>query len=379
MNAHPRSRAAAAVLTVAVMSAVLGAGLSSSWSQLSRQRGLVAAERAGVAYLEPLTALVGALTTAGSGAARGEPLDAGPLHAAAAEVAAADTAHGALLGTGPRWSELRRRIGALTGGPGGYQDLRDAAGLATELATQVGDASHLVLDAELDVYYLTDAGLRLPAVMSGAARVADLVALPPGTGAAASGDADERAAAVAVARYEVAVAVAAISTGLRKSAQNTTLLSTGTDLTGQQDAFQTAVDTLTPPALVRDLSGQVTPAGSADAAARVGRAAAGLAAAIWDRLDTLLADRQAGLVRQQRLVMGGAATVPAGALVLLWLFAPGRRSHAADDDAGGDAGGTEPEAPQISLIDARDLLGAEELVHVGRAVRPRPREHDGAR
>jgi hypothetical protein len=247
--------------------------------------------------------------------------------------------------------------------------------LAIQLTVQVGDASNLILDPELDAYYLMDVGLlRLPAVMSNAARAADLVALPLGGDAA-----NERAAAIAVARYEVAVAAAQISTGLKKSVLNTERSALGTDLTSEQDEFQNAVDALTPPVLVRQLSGAVTAAGLGDGAARVNSTAVTLAGAIWDQLDGLLAKRQAGLVKQQRLIIAGAAAVLAGALLLLWLFAPDRRSRGIDDEADDSHEvEAEPEAPQISLIDARDLLGAEELVHVGRAVQARPRERDGA-
>jgi hypothetical protein len=57
-------------------------------------------------------------------------------------------------------------------------------------------------------------------------------------------------------------------------------------------------------------------------------------------------------------------------------MAPRRRLDTAGDDGIGSDG--TPEAPQIALIEARDLLGTEELVHVGRGVRPRPAEHDDA-
>ncbi|GGM37662.1 hypothetical protein ACFFX1_36350 [Dactylosporangium sucinum] len=379
LSTRPKLRAVAAVLAVTVIGTLLGIGLVGSWSELSRQRGFVTAERAGVAYLRPLTALIGALTAAESAAVRGQPIDTGGLRTAVAGVAGADAAHGAALGATVRWSEVQQRIATLIDEPGtgqsAHRDFGDVVSLAIELTVQVGDASNLILDPELDAYYLMDVGLmRLPTVMFNAARVADLVALPLGADTAS-----ERAAAVAVARYEVAVAAAQISTGLKKSVLNTERSALGTDITGEQDAFQNAVDALTPPALVRQLSGPVTGAGLEDAAARVNHTAVTLVAAIWDQLDGLLADRQAGLVSQQRLVIAGAAGVLAGAVVLLWLLAPDRRSRATDEGTeGSDEVEAAPEQPQISMIDARDLLGAEELVHVGRGVQARRRERDGA-
>lgn len=366
-SAHPKSRAVATVLAVTVLATLLAVGLAGTWSDLSRQRDAVAAERAGVAYLRPLTDLIGVLAAAGSTAVRGGQLDTGGISAAAAAVAHADAAYGAGLGSGARWAELRQRIGTLIDAPGSgetaYQLFGDVLGLAVQLTVQVGDASGLVVDPGLDAHHLMDAGLRLPAVMVDTARTADLVALP--LGADTAGD---RAAAVAVARREVAAAATRIGAGLKDSVRGTGRAALGTDLVARQDEFQNAVDALTPPSAEPGLS---------EAAARVTGTAAALAGAIWSQLDRLLAQRLAGLADRQRLVVGGAACVLACAVLLLWLLAPDRRVRATDDDAE-DSDVDEPEAPQITLITARDLLGAEELVHVGRAVLVRPRERDGA-
>ena len=62
---------------------------------------------------------------------------------------------------------------------------------------------------------------------------------------------------------------------------------------------------------------------------------------------------------------------------MLWLLALTRRRLAAGEVAA-DTGSAE-DVPVGSLTYARQLLDAEELVHVGRAVRSRQRERDDAR
>ncbi len=386
-SARRTLRNAVAVLTVMVMGALLGAGVAGSWSELSGKRDTVAAQRAGVGYLRPLIGLIGALTASQSTAVQGRPIDAGGLRAAVAGVKAADSAHGAELETGTHWSELEQRIGALIDKPvtgaSAYQGFGDVVSLAMQLATHVGDTSELVLDAEPSTHYLMDVALlRLSTVMLHAGRAADLSVLPLGGDTAA-----DRAAAIAVARYQVAVAAADITTGLKKIVANTERPTFGADLQDQQSVagalgvgiqFQSAVDKLAPPMLVGQLTRPVTAAELTDNAARVNASVVALADALWSQLDMRLAERDTDLVEQQRLIIIGASAMLVGAIVLLWLFAPDRRLRAADDDSSMAGTEAEPEAPQISMIDARDLLRAEELVHVGRAVQAGPRERDGA-
>jgi len=378
LSARSTVRVLGAVLAVVVLGTLLGVSLLRSWSDVAEQRNAVTTQRAGVGYLRSLTALVAALSAAESSAVRGEPADAGRLRSALTEVAAADAMHGALLGTGTPWSGLRPRIAALLDKPGtgaaAYAEFDDVVSLAVALMTRVGAASGLAHDTEPRSSHLTEAGLLLPQALVDAGRAADLAALPPGTDA----DAD-RTAAVAVARYQVAVTAARISAALKQDAGSGESPAAGTDLTGEHDDFLDAVDTLTPPAIVRRFGAAVPKGGLGGPATRVAGAALTLADAVWSRLDTLLNRRQADLVERQRLIGAGAAAALACGLLLLWFVLPDRRVRAQELDTDGpEPAEDEPEAPQISMIDARELLSTDELVHVGRAVQAPPRERNHA-
>jgi hypothetical protein len=386
-------RISAAVVVVAAMAALVGLVLSTAWANVSSRYTVARAERAGVAYLRPLTTLIQTLAVAESAAVRGQRVDTGALASAAKSVGDADARHGAKLRTSGRWVQLQERVSALVSSPGrsaaAYQHFGDAIALAVDLAAAVGDTSSLLLDPALDSAYLSAVALDgLPAVMVGAARAASLATLyrPTATssGSSSSGGQSDgggeppggggQAAAVAVARYEVAVAAAEVTASLKKSIE-TTRPSLDATLTSQQDAFTAAVDALTPPAVVQQPVAAVSAQTLAEANNRVQTAALALAAALFDQLDGLLANRQAGLALEQKLLIAGGVAVLVLAVLLLWLLAPAHRTSGAESDTEEDV---EPERPQIALIEARDLLGAEELIHVGRGVRPRPQERDGA-
>jgi uncharacterized membrane protein YgcG len=392
-------RISAAVVVVAAMAALVGLVLSTAWVNVSSRYTVARAERAGVAYLRPLTTLIQTLAVAESAAVRGQRVDTGALASAAKSVGDADARHGAKLRTSGRWVQLQERVSALVSSPGrsaaAYQHFGDAIALAVDLAAAVGDTSSLLLDPALDSAYLSAVALDgLPAVMVGAARAASLATLyrPTATSSGSSssgsntgsgGQSDGggeppggggQAAAVAVARYEVAVAAAEVTASLKKSIE-TTRPSLDVTLTSQQDAFTAAVDALTPPAVVQQPVAAVSAQTLAEANNRVQTAALALAAALFDQLDGLLANRQAGLALEQKLLIAGGVAVLVLAVLLLWLLAPAHRTSGAESDTEEDV---EPERPQIALIEARDLLGAEELIHVGRGVRPRPQERDGA-
>ena len=191
---------------------------------------LVAAEREGAAYLRPLTRLMVELGTAQSAAVRGQSVAAADVRAAEAAVSEVDGRVGAGLRTSQRWTDLRGAIDkALADGPVGQAGLdrfTDLSALAGELGRTAGDASHLVVDPELDTFYLMDTALlELPTVLLAAGEVADLnlLAAQSRTGSQ-DGSADPADLVdIAVARYQVATGTDATGAGLRKAMDATTL------------------------------------------------------------------------------------------------------------------------------------------------------------
>lgn len=367
------------VLAIGGLYAILTAQL---WAATSTDADFVAAERRGVAYLGPLTQLLGELTAAESAAVRGTAVDRAAVTAAVAAVAAVDAEHGGALGTGQRWADLRAQIEQLTVASLGHSEAMeryvDVVSLTIDLARKVGDTSNLILDPELDCYYLMDTALlRLPHVLAHSARAADHAELG---GSHHAGPDLEHAPQVAVARYEVAGAANAVSTGLRKAMDATDRETLGPNLTAPLDAFHTAAGQLVPTVALLQAGG-VQPDAMSTAARRVREAALPLATAVLAELDALLAAREARLNRQQVYAIATAVGGVLISLLLLWWALPAR------GPAGPGAGpGPEPETGvgppadvaalvvDLPLVDPRELIAAEELLHMGRGVRARPRE-----
>jgi hypothetical protein len=377
------------VLIAGAAAAMLGVVLVTSWTGTAADRAFVEQERLGVRYLQPLCGLVEALSAAQSAAVRGAPLDAPTVQAALAQVDAVDRELGGRMQTSGRWGDLRSRITALLRSPGSgrtaYQDFSDVVALATSLQAQVTDVSSLILDPVLDTYYLMDVALlRLPSAMVSAGRAADLLSMAGG-----QPPQGETGDALAVARHQVALLSTQIAAGLSKSVKASVDPGLGVALTSQQDAFQAAVDAFVPPSLVQQLSGAYNPAEVIRAAGQVQSTGLALSSAVLGQLDRLLAGRQAVLVRRAQLIVAGVVGVLVAAVALLWLLVPGRggrppanevdveelAAERAQADVGADVG-ADVEAEPVDILDARELLRTEELIHVGRGVRARPRDQD---
>jgi molybdopterin-guanine dinucleotide biosynthesis protein A len=374
-------RISLSVLIAGVAAAMLGVVLVTSWKDIGVDRAFVDQERLGVRYLQPLSGLVEALSAAQSAAVRGAALDAPTVQARLAEVDVVDRELGGRLQTSGRWADLRGRIIALLGSPGSgraaYQDFGDVVTLASALQAQVTDASNLILDPALDTYYLMDVALlRLPEAMISAGRAADLLTMAGG-----QPPQGENAAALAVARYQVALLSTQVASGLAKTVKASVDPGLGVALTAQQDAFQAAVDAFVPPSLVQQLSAAYSPAEVVRAAGQVQSTGLALSSAVLGQLDRLLAGRQAVLVRRQQLIGAGVVGALVAALALFWLLVPSRggRPAAADLEVELEefpAEHAEAEAEPADILDARELLRTEALVHVGRGIRARPRDQD---
>jgi hypothetical protein len=369
-----------AVLLVLALGGLFGALAGQLRGAIDGDARFVAAERQGVAYLRPLTRLVAGLANAQSAAVRGQPIDPVEVDAAAAAVSDLDKRTGAELRTQQRWADLRTEVEKVLSerptGRAAMARFSDVVGLATELARTVGDTSNLILDPELDSFYLMDTALlQMPTILTAPGRSADHTYL------ASAKDADHPDLIdAAVARQQVATATEAIGTGLRKAIDATTGGTLGPGLTEQLDAFRSAVDRAASPAALRQVAGPADAGALFAAAQQVRETALPLATAVLTELDNLLAARE-GALRIQRTI--ALATTAAGVIlgvILLWWSVPARgRGQGAETAADYRGEGGHPldvasVSVQLPELDARDLLAFEELVHVGRGVRARPKD-----
>lgn len=362
---HPWRRRLAAALAVVAVIGAYGLTLERLLATVGTDIRFGSAERDGAAYLRPLVQLLAATADAQSAAVTGRTPDGTRLTETRAAVAAADARYGADLATTTRWTDLEARLDRLadTGPTGaeGYARWSEVVDLELALVAAVGDSSNLILDPQLDVYYVMDSVLlRLPTLVVSAGRVSDLNRLSAGASR------DRTADAAAVERTALGALAAGVDTGLRKSFGTTRSRTLGPALLGRLDRLRDATSRIAPPAAALGAS-VATPSAQDDEAARrqVRDAALALEAAAIDELDALLATRVDGLRTQRALVLGAGAAA-AGVLALAgWLLLPRRRTVLDEDD-------DEPVVPDAvedpDLVEARDLLEARQLVRSGRAI-----------
>lgn len=220
-----------------------------AWRSLSDQRTFTIKERAGVAYLKTLPGALNALLDAQAGAVRGAPVDKDAQKRAFDAVDAVDQQLGGILVTTQRWQPLKARIEALAGQRftdqiGAYVAYGEAVDLMVALYRQVGDESNLILDPQLDSYYLVNAALlRLPLVMVNASRLTDLVSMLSSVNGQAR---TQMLASISTARTLVATDAADLQQGLATAIHRTTRADLGTSLLGQLDEFNRALEPLAP-------------------------------------------------------------------------------------------------------------------------------------
>jgi methyl-accepting chemotaxis protein len=167
--------------------------LRAYWTQQGTQIAFSAKERVGMVYLEPANELVVKLVEARSAAVRGEP--APSLDTAVAAVDKVEASDGRTLETTKLWTALKGTIDkASTAEPGTPQDAFDAwtpaVSGALGLVVQVANGSNLILDPDLDTYYLMDTLItKLPSAADQAGQAGDLALI-----AGADGTMDQRVA-----------------------------------------------------------------------------------------------------------------------------------------------------------------------------------------
>jgi hypothetical protein len=388
-----QTRVALAITIAAGLLGPLAVVFTQFWVDGRDELAAAEQERRGVAYLRPLTVLLGELMEAESAAVRQADAETGELRAAIAAVDTADGRHGQALETTERWRTLRQQVAALADHPptkpaAALTDYTAAGDLTVDLVVKVGDTSGLVLEPQRDTYYLMDAVVRrLPEVVAGAAHLADL---GHATGPAPTRDEQAR---LVVTRDRVVAASKAIETDLRRSLESTGRDTLGVGLLGPADAFIAAAGAIDTAALLPGGDAQADAGGSLTRLSRslqstgVQLQAAGLA-----ELDAALASRHSAATGARQWVAAVVLVGLLAAAIAAWLQLPRRdaavQSGDDDDDQAllehGDAGGrhtgradTATDLPEVpDLIDARDLLDSAELVRVGRAVRPTRRRTD---
>ncbi|GAA4263283.1 hypothetical protein GCM10022255_106430 [Dactylosporangium darangshiense] len=371
-------RIAIAMLLIAVLAGLYSLSTAQLWTSADAETAVVAAERHGLHYLQWTTRLIDALTQARSAAVRGEAPDLGALNSALVAMNEADSSDGDTLRTKQRWADLRTAINAvMLDRPVGREASRrygDVITLAIQLAGKVGSTGRLVVDPDLYRHYLADAVvLRLPVVLTDANLAADLLYLDGHS----SGPAAARAAlAISVIRSDLASVAVAVDTGLG-DVTDASGVAVGQALAAPLDAFREAVGRLAGPTALDKSQPLTDVAGTTTIARQVQEASTSLASVMFAELGGQLTSHERALEQQRlrplALAVGG---VVLGVILLFWVV-PGRRRDGVDDSFD-DAASTLPaDVASVSItlpeVDARDLLAIEELVHVGRGVRARPR------
>ncbi len=375
----PRGRTArVAVLSLCVLAVVglVGAVVGAAWQSGAQRAEVVDKELAGADMLPALTTLLVEMTDAEFAAVRGTTVDKAALTAALDGVAAAEEPHSATLRIGQRIADLRTQTeAALASGHKGEAAYETYSGLVTLVAaliSAVGDASGLILDPALDSYYVIDSVLlRLPQAIIQSGRAVDIASLAPDSSTGEDDDSEDEIR-VAVARFDIATISDAVSTGLSKSVAATTRAQFGATISRGLDAFRAAADTFAPPVLLSDLSGTVDLPVLTATAQKVSATALTLSQVLVEELRGLLTARRDEVSSDQRFITITTTIAAAFGVLLLWVLTVNRSRERTDLDE--NARPEPEEAALASLTSARDLLAAEELVHVGRAVRQRPRE-----
>lgn len=314
--------AAAAVLLLVP----LGMALTALWNSTGADLAFTARERDGVTYLRPLTRLLAVTTDAQMVAAQGGRVDSDAVRAAVKDVGEVDSRLGEVLGTTVRWTDLAARLDTLaTATPRGRAAM-DAYSVVIDLELaligRVGDTSNLILDPELDAYYVMDATLlRIPGLLVASTRAAAMTTLAQ----AGSGDRDEQESAsdqlvAAVAFTRVRADVTALDDGLRKSIGATQSRTLGPGLLSDLDRLRDTVTGFSPPSSEVGVAITERPAAEVRAQrAEVREAALAFEAVALTELDALLVTRADAIAGQRRLV----ATVTAIGLGLVLALGAG--------------------------------------------------------
>jgi hypothetical protein len=373
MSARRTARIVVLCLSALAAAGLVGAIVRQSYQTNAASAKIVEQELDGAAILHPLTTLLGELVNAQSAAVRGEAVDAGAVRKAMAGVAGLNSEYGVSLQSSQRFDDLSARVESALGqsqsGRAAYETYSGLVTLVAAMEAKIAGTSHLLLDPELDSYYVMDAAIvQLPQAMVYAGRATDLVQLAGGK--ALEG---EDAVRAAVARFGVSAAAEAVSDGLNKSVDVTNRTELGSNITERLDAFRAAADAFAPPTMLFELSLPVDAASLAVNARKVYAAALPLTHRLIFELQALLQARASKLAGQWRFTAVAAGLAVVICLGIVWLLARSRPRGYGGPAASRGGRAEHDEITIGSMTPARALLDAEELVHIGRAVRARQR------
>ncbi len=208
--------------------------LHAYWTQQGSQIAFSAKERVGMVYLKPANELVVKLVQARGAAVRGE--DVPSLDAAVGAVEAAENTDGAALETTKLWTDLKGTIAKAQAAKAGtpraaYDAWSPAVSGALGLVVQVANGSNLILDPDLDTYYLMDTLItKLPTAADQAGQSADLALI-----AGAGGSMDQRVA-LATAQGGLEGTLGLLSDGLETAYTHTARTTLKDELSGPESA-----------------------------------------------------------------------------------------------------------------------------------------------
>ncbi len=211
--------------------------LHAYWSQQGAQIAFSAKERVGMVYLKPANALAVRVVEARGAAVRGAQVPS--LDAAAAAVGRADASLGTQLETTELWTKLKAEIAKAqathASGQKAFDAWSPAVSGALGLVVQVANGSNLILDPDLDTYYLMDTLItKLPTAADQAGQTADL-----GRIVAAGGTMDQRVA-LAAAQGGLSGTLGLLSDGLETAFTHTARGSLRDELSGPLGAVKGA-------------------------------------------------------------------------------------------------------------------------------------------
>ncbi|MEN3361463.1 MAG: hypothetical protein V7637_5445 [Mycobacteriales bacterium] len=360
-------RITAAVATVVILSVPMAVLFGLLWGARTADYKSNSAERRGARYLMPVTQLISTLTGQQSATVRGRSVDTAAVRRDIAGVDAIDKQIGVQLSMSDRWAKLRQSVLTVTGrsfaDPGdaytAYSELLDKA---IALVREVGDTSQLILDPQLDTYYVMNAAmLRIPDVIVDGGRYSDLAYLVvqrKQTGQVA------QIAQLDTARLDVTESSTDLAEGLEKAFDATRSETLGPAMLRELDNYRTAVDALAPrTAALRPSSLQLDPTVIGNAQEDLQRTALDLDKAALGQLDLLLGKRISAAERELAAatvaLLLGVGLVVAG---VVWL--PARRRRAAVPPAVPPPprpAGRHGERRAADSVDARELVASSGL------------------
>ncbi len=304
-----------AVLTAVLLVPLIAAG-SSYTQQQGGQVAFSAKERTGVAYLGPALAAMSATATLRVASATPDGPGAGAtdaLRQAWDDVAAVEATHGQTLGTGEAFASADRAIDDMLDGESSDETAAAALAAQQALVTQVGDGSNLILDPDLDSFYLMDTLVtKVPALVVAVSGYGVDMLSEGGTaeaGPAAAADDGALALSLAVGRGTLGSVSDLMADGLATSYSSTASRALEPGVGPAGETAGAAVAALTAPASATPVEVLATDALDA---------LAGLAGDAVPQLDELLQVRVAGLERHLvvTLAVVAASLLLAGYLVV---------------------------------------------------------------